>query len=232
MSKFIKNLTRPNPNLTIPTIGVSTDKKLRTIGALAAAIIRLYMATLRVRWEGLQSAVQTQEDRGVVVAVWHRRLLVAAHLGRRYNIASMASRSRDGELIAQILTRLGLTMIRGSSFHGAVSGLKALLSLPKDCVIAITPDGPRGPVFSLQPGLIILAETTKRVILPMSWKAHRERRLRSWDSFALPLPFTRVLMRLGPMIDTQALSGDLEDKRRQVESIMQSFEEETQGMRM
>jgi len=230
MSQFLKRLTRPSPSAEIPVIGICEDKKLRFLGSLIAWAVRLYLFTLRLETPGLSEVLETQKERGVLISLWHRRILLATYIGRNHNVASIASRSRDGELIAQVFTKLGLTIVRGSGKAGAVSGLKALLSLPTDYIIAVTPDGPRGPAFQLQPGIILLAQRTGRLLLPTSWKAKREFRFNSWDRFALPYPFTKAALAVGEPIDVNAMEGSLEEKRSQVETLMRKFEEETESL--
>ena len=230
MSRLLKRLTRPSPDAEIPVIGICDDKKLRFLGSFIACIVRLYLATLRLKTPGVDEVLKAQRERGVLISLWHRRIVLATYIGRKYDVASIASRSRDGELIAQVFTKLGLTMVRGSGRGGAVSGLKALLSLPQEHIIAVTPDCPRGPVFHLQPGIILLAQKTKRLLVPTSWKAKREFRFHSWDGFALPYPFTKATLALGDPIDVSAMEGDLEEKRSRVEKRMRDFEEETQRL--
>jgi len=229
MSKFLKWLTRPSHNAEIPVVGVCGDKKLAFLGSLIAWALRIYLSTLTVSMPRVSETLEAQEERGIIIALWHRRIILATYVGIKHNVASIASRSRDGELIAQVFTKLGLTMVRGSGRGGAISGLKALLGLSRDQIIAVTPDGPRGPLFHLHPGIILMAQNTHRLVIPTSWKAQKEFRFHSWDGFSLPYPFTKAIVRLGEPIDVNAMDGDLEQKRCQVEHLMRIFEEETEA---
>ncbi len=69
--------------------------------------------------------------------------------------------------------------------------------LAKGGSVAITPDGPRGPVYTVQPGIAWLAEKSGVPVVPVSVNAGRAIKLRSWDRTQIPLPFTRVVFRLG-----------------------------------
>jgi len=230
MSRLLKRLTRPSPDAEIPVVGTCGDKKLRCLGSLIAWTLRVYLSTLRLETPGLEELLEAQAGRGVIISLWHRRIFLPSYIARTHNVASIASRSRDGELIAQVFTKLGITMVRGSDKAGAVSGLKALLSLPAEHILAVTPDGPRGPAFRLQPGIVLLAERTGRLLVPTSWKAQREFRFRSWDGFSVPYPFAKARLALGEPIDAKAMEGTLEEKRSQIEEIMRRFEKETEAL--
>ena len=78
-----------------------------------------------------------------------------------------------------------------------------------------TPDGPRGPRYQVQPGLVLVAKRTGAPILPMTFGAQWKRVLTSWDAFLLPLPFSRIVVVYGEPIyvPADASAADLEAKR-------------------
>ena len=101
----------------------------------------------------------------------------------------VVSRSRDGELIAGILERLGYNLARGSSSR---EGLRALLRTArqireKKSDVVFTVDGPRGPRHKSKPGIIYLASRSRAYVVParvaMSTRHVFEK---SWDRFHLP----------------------------------------------
>jgi lysophospholipid acyltransferase (LPLAT)-like uncharacterized protein len=57
--------------------------------------------------------------------------------------------------------------------------------------VAFTPDGPRGPFRSVQPGVVALAVRTGVPVVPVAWAGSRVKELKSWDRFLVPLPFAR-----------------------------------------
>ena len=60
-------------------------------------------------------------------------------------ISVLVSQSRDGELIARTVARLGIDSSRGSSSRGGIAGMRSLLrKAAEGWDIAFTPDGPRG----------------------------------------------------------------------------------------
>ena len=129
----------------------------------------------------------------------------------------LASRSRDGELVARWATRFGLGVVRGSSSRGGAEALReltAVLRAGED--VAIVPDGPRGPRECLQPGVVVLAALTGAPVVPFGFAARPARRLASWDRFMVPLPFARAAAVFGkPCViardaDRETARADLE----------------------
>jgi lysophospholipid acyltransferase (LPLAT)-like uncharacterized protein len=171
------------------------------IAALAGPIlIRLVCFSWRVRFEGEENLNRAKEKCGqVLFCFWHSRLLGLCYTHRYRNIGIMVSKSFDGEWIARIVTKLGYRVFRGSaSRHGA----PALLEMMKDKTgdLALTVDGPRGPVEKAKPGILSLASHTGLPIVPITFAADKAWRLNSWDHFIIPKPFCTVTVRYGPMI--------------------------------
>jgi hypothetical protein len=98
-----------------------------------------------------------------------------------------------------LVQRLGGHVIRGSSTHTGARALRDFYEtiVKQQVSPAITPDGPRGPVHEFKPGAVLLAQITGKPILPVSVAASRTIRLRTWDRFELPLPFSRVVIAYG-----------------------------------
>ncbi len=110
----------------------------------------------------------------------------------------LISPSRDGELGARVVQRLGGHPVRGSSTRTGALAMKELFqALMKEGVSpVINPDGPKGPRFRCKPGAILLAQMSGRELLPMAFHASRAT-LFHWDKFVLPWPFARVAIAVG-----------------------------------
>ena len=93
--------------------------------------------------------------------------------------------------------------------------------------VGITPDGSLGPCYEVKPGALLLAKISKSPILLLSFRFHRALRLSSWDSFYVPLPFSRVSVS-EKMIDSEALlSGNSpEEAARIVQDDLMSLTQE------
>jgi Kdo2-lipid IVA 3' secondary acyltransferase len=105
----------------------------------------------------------------------------------------LTSASRDGEILAQLVGQFGMAAVRGSSSRrGSRAFLELVDQVKNGNHIAITPDGPRGPRYSLGPGAVSLAQLTATPIVPMHAKFSRCFRMKSWDGFIIPLPFSKL----------------------------------------
>ncbi len=187
---------------------------------VAAAFIRLLRSTLRLRHHG-DEALRRREaaDQRVIIAFWHRHLLLMPYCYRGRRISVLISQHKDGELIARTMRWFGIEASRGSSTRGGAAGFRDLLRRLRDGYdLGITPDGPRGPACEVKPGVIQLAALAAVPIQPVALAASRARRLKSWDGFVVPLPGCRVHLVYGEPLevareaDAEALAAEL--KRR------------------
>jgi lysophospholipid acyltransferase (LPLAT)-like uncharacterized protein len=164
------------------------------ISLLAAGVIRGLRASVRLRHHG-DGEMRRWEAAGerFILAFWHRHLLLMPYAYRGRRISVLVSQSRDGELIARTVARLGIDSSRGSSSRGGAAGMRSLLrKAAEGWDLAFTPDGPRGPAGEVQPGVILAAAATGLPIQPVAVGASRAKRLRSWDRFLVPLPLSTV----------------------------------------
>jgi lysophospholipid acyltransferase (LPLAT)-like uncharacterized protein len=132
-----------------------------------------------------------------VVAFLHGDLLPMVALHRHQGLVGLASRSRDGALVAAVLGALGYPVIRGSSSSEGAAALRAakhVITLGQSPAFAV--DGPRGPASIVKPGAEALA---RRAGVPVVYgvAAARGVRLHTWDHFLVPWPFARVQVRYG-----------------------------------
>lgn len=142
----------------------------------------------------------------VVYAVWHGRvLMLPAIFGKTHAVSVMASRSRDGELVARVVRRFGFEAVRGSTTRGGSEALRKLARLVRaGREVAVVPDGPLGPRDVVQPGIIALARLTGAPIVPMAFSVHPAWRLSSWDGFLIPRPFARAVVCFGAPLSVAA----------------------------
>jgi lysophospholipid acyltransferase (LPLAT)-like uncharacterized protein len=168
--------------------------QITVVPFLAANFIRVLRATVRLRHHGDERMRDWERDGAhFILAFWHRHLLLMPYAYRGKRISVLVSQSKDGELIARTVARLGIDSSRGSSSRGGIAGMRSLLrKAAEGWDIAFTPDGPRGPLREVQPGVILAAAATGLPILPVAVAATRAKLLRSWDRFVVPLPFSMV----------------------------------------
>jgi hypothetical protein len=200
----------------------------RLAAFVVAAFLRLCIATWRLRWK--ETPAGPEPERPVIYCLWHNRIPLALACyqfsrdrWRDEGMAAMISASRDGGLLTNIVQRFGVQPIRGStSRRGPQALLEATTLLERNHSVVITPDGPRGPAYRIQEGIIQLAKITERPIIPVSTFTHWKIRLKSWDKLQIPLPFTRCDVNYGEPIwaPRDASDAELEDLRVKLEKIM------------
>lgn len=143
---------------------------------VGATIIRLLGKTMRISVRGADTVENLyREGQHIILAFWHGRQLMIplAYHGREVHI--LISRHRDGELISRIMSRFGYHSVRGSSTRGGTAALRQLIKLGRSGVdIAITPDGPKGPRYVAQPGVIQIAKVTGLPILPLTFSCSKK----------------------------------------------------------
>ncbi|MCY4230584.1 MAG: lysophospholipid acyltransferase family protein [Alphaproteobacteria bacterium] len=167
---------------------------------LLVGYVRLVAATTCWRVEGrehLEAALR--EDGSAVVCFWHGRLMlfpVDWPWPERTHV--LISAHRDGQIGGAIAEGYGLNTVSGSTERGGASALRRLVRLVRaGDIVAITPDGPRGPRGVPHPGAAALARLTRVRILPVSWSVRRRVLLGSWDRMLLPLPLNRGVYLFG-----------------------------------
>ncbi len=191
----------------------------------AALWIALIGSTLRFIVIAEDSAAPAPLPARGIYCFWHGCTFTAGWYFRRYNACILISRSRDGELIARTLGRLGFRSVRGSSSRGAVAGLLALREEVERGGLAIfTADGPRGPAYRSKMGPIKLAQHTGRPIGCFHLQAERAWTLHSWDHFQIPKPFSRVAVSWARSVAAPASrAGDdeLEETRQTLDAALE-----------
>lgn len=204
----------------------------RLLTGLGALTIWLLAKTLRLTLVNHgRSDRRPRRERGMVHIFWHSRILYLAYLYRWRGQTVIVSRSRDGELISRTLRHLGIAAVRGSTSRGAASALRASLEiLAGGRPVSVSPDGPRGPACRVQPGCIYLAARAAKPLLPLTYAASRALRLRSWDRFLLPLPFSRIVVVYGdpisvpPDLDAAGLEKACQDVEQALNAITRQAE--------
>lgn len=165
-----------------------------------AVIVRLWLATLRISGDAKTVAAMSGERGPVVCCMWHNRLVLGSELHRRYRpfipMNALVSASKDGAWLVAFLREIGVFAVRGSSsWRGGPALIELLRKLKAGEDVAITPDGPRGPCYDFKKGPAALAMQAGRPVLLIGATLSRAKRLRSWDRFAIPYPFSKVTLR-------------------------------------
>ncbi len=180
-----------------------------------AFLLRLWGRTLRFELSDDDRRHLTKRDEPVAIVLWHNRLFLAAEIVRRYRQGrpayALVSASRDGAWLDLFFSTIGLHTVRGSSNQlgrEAATALVGVLRAGHD--IGITPDGPRGPCYELKPGGLIVARRTQVPLLLIGGAFTSAWRLKSWDRFYLPRPFSRIRLRC-EFVPNAEIAGDRDE---------------------
>jgi len=192
------------------------------------------LASLMIRFLGLTMKIETlfeervrpfwEEDRRMILAFWHGRLLMIPLCYKGKVIRLLISQHKDGELVARAMKRFGYDSIRGSSTRGGTAAMKAMIRSIRESDIAITPDGPKGPKYVVQEGTVALARMSGVPVVPVTFASSRKKIFGSWDAFNLPFPFSRGLFVWGEPFHV-AKDADLKEARQELERRMQELTE-------
>lgn len=167
---------------------------------LLAALLRVWGRTLRFEADAETEARLSKSDVPIAFVLWHNRLFLSPEIFRRYRqrrpLYGLVSASKDGAWLAAFYRMIGLLPVRGSSSNFGREAGRALIELMRaGNDIGITPDGPRGPLYTVEPGVLVVTRRTNAPMVLLGAEFGPARRLRSWDGFYIPWPFTRIKMR-------------------------------------
>ncbi len=165
-----------------------------------------------------------------IYTIWHRQEVLMLYLQRNRNLVGLVSKSKDGEYMARIMRRFGFSFVRGSTTSGGFLSLRSLIKAARSGYsLAITPDGPRGPVFKVQPGAIYLAQKAGIPVIPCACALSKKKVLRSWDRYQFPLPFGRIQTVYGaPFYVAEA--DDIHAKAIELEGVLNALTEEAERL--
>ena len=195
----------------------------------AAHLVKLLAYTLRVKYEGLEPIQElVRADRRFILAFWHRRLVMMplAYPFKRKGrgVAILASDSRDGERSTATWKWFGIHSVRGTATDDGAKALVRMIRAVKDgWDFGITPDGPKGPLQELKPGVIALAKRTGAAIVPVCVAFDRAWHLKTWDRMPIPMPFASCTVRFGEPLEVPPKAHESE-WNHEVEDVLNGLE--------
>jgi lysophospholipid acyltransferase (LPLAT)-like uncharacterized protein len=195
------------------------DLLLRAVPAIAPPVVRALLSTCSVRahnrrvWDEIIAP-----EKAFIGVVWHKDFLFVLDYFRRKRIVVMVSRSKDGELVARTLHRMGYRTVRGSSSVGGSGALLEFTRLIREgWGSAIIADGPRGPARESKLGPVIASKESGVPMIPFGCHARHAWRMRNWDGTVIPKPFTRIAVAFGDPVVVPAGASREECERMRVE---------------
>jgi lysophospholipid acyltransferase (LPLAT)-like uncharacterized protein len=170
----------------------------------------------------------SMDNESFILAFWHGDLLMQPHNYRAFKkhgtFKAIISEHTDGEAIKKVVSWLGVGAISGSSTRGGAKALIGAIKAIKDGTdVGITPDGPKGPRYSIADGIVMLAHKTDAKILCFSTQASKYWQLNSWDKFIIPKPFGTIDFYVSEPINIEGLSKD--EAKEKIKSNMRYLDE-------
>jgi hypothetical protein len=198
---------------------------------IASAYIRLVGITSKITIAGSPAALEFSKNRKpAIYAFWHNQQLFLLWVHRNENVLVLISQSKDGEYVARAAQGFGYGTVRGSTTRG---GLKALVEvidkLKNGFQVAFTPDGPKGPVYTVRSGVIMAAGRSGAPILPLACSVKRKSRLNSWDGFIIPYPFNRIAVFYGEPFYV-APGDDIDEKSATLGKILNELNAKAEAL--
>lgn len=176
--------------------------KYAIVAVLISFYVRLSGFLTKYIYAGDKESMEIEKSQRVIYAFWHnQQTFLLFPYRKRGKICVLVSMSRDGEYVATALPKFKMTAMRGSTSRGGYSALRGLMEMAQAGYNpAITPDGPRGPVYQAHSGIVYLAQKTRLPIIPAGVASSHKFAVNSWDKFQVPLPFGKCAIIYGPAL--------------------------------
>lgn len=198
------------------------------VGVVGAWIVQIWAFTQRHKVIDPDGLLKKAETEPTIFVLWHNRCAVFIPMvprTLREHLYFLSSRSKDGAFTPAIFGRLGMKPVRGSTSRKGVDkgGAKALIELRRmlkkgECA-AFTVDGPRGPKYSISPGVTWLAIRSGVPVVPVGYNSKWHFEINSWDNTHIPIPFSYGEVRIGQPV----VAGRHDDEKEVEERIRQAL---------
>ena len=165
-----------------------------------------------------------------IYAFFHEIMLFPAYYWPWPEMHVLISDHADGEMITQVIKRLGFSVVRGSTTRNGARALREITHRIDSGHICFTPDGPRGPRRHVHQGMIYSASRLGLPIVGAGMAFKNPWRIKSWDRFAIPKPFHPAACIIPPAIYVPPDAGrdELEHYRLEVEKSMNRATDEAE----
>lgn len=160
-------------------------------------ILQLFVRLIYLTNKKVFHYPKPMDDETFILTMWHGDLLMQPLNYRNFkkngNVKVIVSEHADGETIRKVVEYLGVGALSGSSTRGGAKALLgAIKSIKNGIDVAITPDGPKGPIYEIADGIVLIAQKTGAKILSFSSEPSSYWRFNSWDKFIVPKPFGKI----------------------------------------
>lgn len=193
---------------------------------MAFAIWLVYYTSWKKTNKEGRAIFREYRHKPAIFVFWHGRSMMLSPIVRRYGIRgyAVASRHRDGRMMAKLQRLFGLKPIYGSTSEGGISVLRQgirILRKGKN-IICLSPDGPGGPSLRMQDGALYFAKMTGAPIIPVCFSCSRAWFQKRWDRYLIAGPFSKIICEVGNpvFINAKISKSDFEAVRLMLENFM------------
>lgn len=169
---------------------------LRLIGLkISSTLFNVLLKTVRIEVHNFDVIKKLEnENKNYVVAFWHGSMLIGWYLQKNKKFSALVSKSKDGDILSSILQKWNFHVVRGSSRKGGHDALDNMTNLiGHNYSLAITPDGPTGPIYKMKPGAVIVSYRTQVPLFLLGIGVKNKWQIKSWDKLEIPKPFSKVI---------------------------------------
>ncbi len=173
---------------------------------LGKGLIHLLLFTCRIHVEGLGHFCRLAAKEKCLIMLWHNRLALApfilSHYTPNFLYAALVSGSRDGEILSSLIHSYHNGRTIRVSHQARYQALREIIRHVEERkqIVIITPDGPRGPLYTIKPGIAVAALETQAYLVTLNWEAKHYWELKTWDRLRLPKPFTTIRVTFEPSV--------------------------------
>ncbi len=130
---------------------------------------------------------------GFVFAMWHQETFISPFRFRGLKLHALASTSTMGRIVTAILESNNFQVFRGGRNRRLIiRDMIRHINQNPHAAYGLTVDGSRGPARVMKRGACTLARACGKPLYLVSTQAKRTWHLKTWDRFAMPLPFGAV----------------------------------------
>ncbi|MBU4527365.1 MAG: hypothetical protein KUA43_19560 [Hoeflea sp.] len=196
---------------------------VRVVAGTLIAILWIWSATLRKETKQLDTLDRyIAEGHQVLALFWHGKYVPLFPLASGRQAVVITIDSFRGRVIARISQWFGYRPVLLPA-EVKTRGFPAMVEQVKNNarLIALALDGPSGPFYRIRSGALQLSSLHGVKLVPIGVASSHKILLTSrWDRQVVPLPFSRVAIAVGDMIDLSQL--DTDDGTPQKEEIVRN----------
>ena len=209
--------------LLIQAVGYAGSRLIRRVG-------RTWDFHFRYEDPAVDPEVARRTGTRYIYAFFHEVMLFPAYYWNWPTMNILISDHRDGEMITQVVKRLGFGVVRGSTTRGGARALRQMTETIREGNLCVTPDGPRGPRRRVHQGVAYLASRTGLPVVGAGMAFKDALRARSWDRFCIPKPGSKAVavapapVHIPPDADRDALEAGRAEIERRMNAAMDEAE--------